>query len=227
VQEKLLTRTQRTRLRRSPNRASYDREFAYAILDEAIVCHLGFVHDSQPYVIPTLCARVGDVLYLHGSAAGRALKQMKSLPRVCVNATITDGLVLARSAFFHSVNYRSVVVLGAAEEITGDEKLVALEAFTNTVVPGRWDHVRGPSRQELKATTILRMPLEEASIKHRNGPPGDAPEDLELDHWSGVIPLELRALTPVPNPNLRPDIAIPTHVVDFKVRAAPHPIFEV
>ena len=219
-------RTERTRLQRYPARASYERESIYAILDEALVCHMGFVVEEQPYVIPTLCARAGDALYLHGSAASRALRTMQRIPRVCVTATLMDGLVLARSAFFHSVNYRSVVVLGSATAISADEKEFALEQFTNAIVPGRWNDVRGPTRQELKATNILRMPLDEASVKTRNGPPSDLEEDHELDAWSGVIPLELRALPAVPDPTLREGIAMPSNVSTYAVRPEPHPLFE-
>jgi uncharacterized protein len=213
-----IKRTHRTRLRRYPDRAGYQRDEIYAVLDEALVCHMGFTVDDQPYVIPTLCARVDDCLYLHGSAASRALKTMRSIPRVCVTATLIDGLVLARSAFFHSVNYRSVVVVGAAESIADDEKRIALERFTNTLVDGRWDDVRPPTPKELKGTEILRMPLEEASLKSRNGPPSDLDQDLARDTWSGVIPLELRALPPVPDPTLRPGIAVPEYVAGFSLR---------
>lgn len=219
-----IERTYRTRLRRYPERASYERDSIYAVLDEALVCHMGFTVAEQPYVIPTLCARVDDCLYLHGSAASRALKTMASIPRVCVTATVIDGLVLARSAFFHSVNYRSVVVVGAAESIADDEKLIALERLTDTLVDGRWNDVRPPTPQELKGTKILRMPLEEASLKSRSGPPSDLEEDLELDTWSGVIPLELRALPPVPDPTLRPGIAVPQYVAGYTVRKWPGPL---
>jgi len=207
-----VTRTPQTRLKRYPARASYLREDIYAILDEALVCHMGFVVDDQPYVIPTLCARVDNVLYLHGSSASRALKTMSGIPRVCVTATLMDGLVLARSAFFHSVNYRSVVVLGAAEEVSTAEKELALESFTNAIVPGRWNDVRSPSRKELKATRILKLALDEASVKARSGPPSDLEEDLALDTWSGVIPVRVRPDKPVPDPTLRSGIAVPGYI---------------
>jgi nitroimidazol reductase NimA-like FMN-containing flavoprotein (pyridoxamine 5'-phosphate oxidase superfamily) len=222
-----LERTDRTRLRRYAERASYERADIYAVIDEAIVCHMGFMVDEQPYVIPTLCARVGDALYLHGSAASRALRTMKTAPRVCVTATIIDGLVLARSAFFHSVNYRSVVALGTAESITDpEEKLVALEHFTNAVVDGeRWADVRPPTRQELKGTEILKMELNEASLKSRSGPPSDLPEDLELDAWCGVIPIELKLRQPIPDPTLRDGIEPPDYVWEFiaRDRRPPYP----
>lgn len=212
-----IERTDRTRLRRYPARASYEREQIYAVLDEALVCHMGFSVDDQPYVIPTLCARVDDDLYLHGSAASRALNAMQATPRVCVTATLVDGLVLARSAFYHSVNYRSVVVLGFAAPIEADEKLVALERFTNALVNGRWDDVRPPTPQELKATVILRMPLQEASLKSRNGPPSDLEEDLARDTWSGVIPLELHSLASIPDPTLRAGIPVPDYVAGYRL----------
>ncbi len=221
----LLQRTDRTRLRRYADRARYERDSIYAVLDEALVCHMGFNVDEQPYVIPTLCARVDDHLYLHGSAASRALKQIRGALRVCVTATLIDGLVLARSAFYHSVNYRSVVVLGAAASIgEEDEKLRALEGFTNALVSGRWDEVRPPTRQELKATEILRMPLDEASLKLRNGPPSDLEEDHARETWSGVIPLELRVLPPVPDPTLRPGVQVPEYVANYTLRSGSHPL---
>jgi uncharacterized protein len=182
----------------------------HAILDEALVCHLGFAVDGQPYVIPTLCARVDDELYVHGSAASRALRGLSGGIAVCVTVTLIDGLVLARSAFHHSVNYRSVVVLGRAELIDGAvEKEAALRRFVERVVPGRWDDVRAPTDRELRATSVLRLPLSEASAKVRSGGPVDDAEDLGLDVWAGVIPLELQALAPVADPALRKGIDTP------------------
>jgi nitroimidazol reductase NimA-like FMN-containing flavoprotein (pyridoxamine 5'-phosphate oxidase superfamily) len=208
--------TDRTRLQRYPGRARYERDAIYDVLDEALVCHMGFSVRSQPYVIPTLCARVDDQLYLHGSAASRALTAMTSLPRVCVTATILDGLVLSRSAFNHSVNYRSVVVIGSATLIADiGEKRRALEQFTNAIVVGRWDDVRPPTRQELKGTTILRIPLVEASLKSRSGGPTDPDEERELDAWAGVIPLSVRASEPIPDPTLREGIAVPRYVAAY------------
>ena len=208
------TPTQRTRGRRVPDRLRYDREFVYEILDEALICHMGFVDErGQPFVIPTLCARVDDEIYLHGSAASRALRAMTAGVRVCVTATIVDGIILARSAFFHSINYRSAVVFGTATAITDpDEKLAALRRFTDTLVaPGRFDAVRSPSRQEFKATMIARMPIEEASAKTRSGPPADLEEDLDREVWAGVIPIELRAGRGVPAPDLRAGVSMPRY----------------
>jgi uncharacterized protein len=208
----------RTRIRRIPENARYDRSAIDAILDEALVAHLGFVDGGQPYVIPTLHARVVDVVYVHGSAASRTLRRLAAGAPVCLTATVLDGLVLARSVFEHSVNYRSVVVLGTATLVAEpDEKLRALEAFSEQLVRGRWANVRHPSERELKATSILSLPLDEASAKLRNGPPsdGDSP-DAELDVWAGIVPLELRALAPVPAPELRPGIPVPRYINPYR-----------
>jgi hypothetical protein len=195
-----LTATERTRLRRLPSRGSYDQTTIDAILDEGLVCHVGFVHDGQPYVLPTTYARVGDALYLHGSAASRMLRGLREGLPVAVTVTLLDGLVLARAAFHQSMNYRCVVILGAAEEVTGDaERLAALEAIVEHVVPGRWREVRGPSTQELRATMVLRVPIVEASAKVRTGGPLDDAEDLGWPCWAGHIPLRLTASTPVPD----------------------------
>lgn len=183
---------QRTRVRRVPARGSYDRETIHAILDEALVTHLGFLDDGQPYVIPTLHARVGETLYLHGSAASRAVRTLAAGAPVCLTVTLLDGLVLARSAFHHSVNYRSVVVLGVARPVEGsDERLRALEAFTEKLIPGRWGEVRPPTPNELKGTRVLAMQLDEASAKVRSGPPIDELADHDLRVWAGVLPLRL------------------------------------
>ena len=182
------------RVKREPQRGVYDRETIDAILDEALVCHLGFAVDGQPYVIPTLHARVGDLLYIHGSAASRMLRHAASDARICVTVTLLDGLVLARSVFNHSIDYRSVVVLGTPTLVEAvDEKREALRAFTEHVAPGRWEDARQPTEQELKATWILSIPLDEASAKVRTGPPEDEPEDLDLPVWAGVVPIHLAA----------------------------------
>jgi len=183
----------RIRVRREPHRGRYDRETIDAILDEALICHLGFEVDGQPFVIPTLHARVGDRLYVHGSAASRMLRHADSGARVCATATLFDGLVLARSVFNHSVNYRSVAVFGKATLVEGDEKRAALRALTEQLAPGRWDEARQPTEQELKATWILWLPLDEASAKVRTGAEEDEPEDLELPVWAGVVPVHLAA----------------------------------
>ena len=183
--------TEKTRVRRLPKRAVYDRERIYSILDEGYVCHLGFVVDDQPYVIPTGYARVQDSIYIHGSAASRMIRTASGQIDVCVTVTLIDGLVLARSAFHHSMNYRSVVLLGKARLVTErDEKRNALRAFTDHIVPGRWDEVRPPTEQELNGTSVLAMPIDEASAKVRTGPPVDDAEDYALPVWAGVIPVE-------------------------------------
>jgi nitroimidazol reductase NimA-like FMN-containing flavoprotein (pyridoxamine 5'-phosphate oxidase superfamily) len=185
--------TDRTRVRREPERGRYDRETIDAILDEALFCHLGFVADGQPYVIPTLHARRGDLLYVHGSSASRMLRHAGTGAPMCATVTLLDGLVLAKSVFNHSINYRSVVVLGKARRVEDDEKLEALRLFTEHVAPGRWDEARQPTATELKATAILALPLDEASAKLRTGAPQDAPEDTDLPVWSGVLPIHLAA----------------------------------
>jgi uncharacterized protein len=182
------------RVKREPQRGVYDRETIDAILDEALVCHLGFAVDGQPYVIPTLHARIGDLLYVHGSAASRMLRHAASDARICVTVTLLDGLVLARSVFNHSIDYRSVVVLGTPTLVEDvGEKREALHAFTDHIAPGRWEEARQPTDQELKATWILSVPLDEASAKIRTGPPEDEPEDLDLPVWAGVVPIHLAA----------------------------------
>ena len=208
----------RTRVRRVSENARYDREAIDAILDAALVCQLGFVQDGQPYVIPTLHARVGDRLYVHGSSASRAVRALGAGIPACVAVTLVDGIVLARSVFEHSVNYRSVVVLGTATPVEDpDEKLAALEAFTEHLLPGRWADARQPTRKELKATGVLSLPIDEASAKVRTGPPDDgATPDAALDVWAGHIPLVTRALAAVPDPSLRPGIATPAYVRRYR-----------
>jgi len=208
--------TAKTKLRRLPKRGSYDRELIYQILDEGFICHVGFVVDEQPYVIPTGYGRVGDTLYLHGSAASRMLRNLAKGIDVCVTVTLTDGLVLARSAFHHSMNYRSVVVLGKATVVEDEhEKLIALEALANHIIPHRWAEVRAPNEQELKATLVLALPLVEVSAKVRTGPPIDDEEDYQLPVWAGVIPLRLQAAPPVSDPRLRQDIEPPAHARNY------------
>lgn len=202
--------TPRTRVRRLPKRGGYDRATIDPILDEALVAHLGFTVDEQPYVIPTLHARAGDVVYVHGSAASRMLKRLGQGFPACLTVTLVDGVVLARSIFNHSMNYRSVVLLGHAEPVTTkQEKLAALLAFSEKILPGRWDEVREPTATELKATSVLRLPIDEASAKVRSGPPGDADLDGSIPVWAGVIPTGLVQGTPVPDPRLAFDLPAP------------------
>ena len=209
--------TPRTTVRRRPERGRHEREVVYAILDEGLVCHVGFTADQGPVVIPTTYARDGDFLYLHGSPASRMLRNLAAGVDCCVTVTLLDGLVLARSAFHHSMNYRSVVVLGTAVAVEdASEKLRALEAFVEHIVPGRTAGTRGPSVKELARTLVLRLPLEEASAKLRVGPPSDDEEDLALDHWAGVVPLSLTAGEAIDDPLLRDGIPRPVHATDYR-----------
>lgn len=194
--------SERTRVRREPQRGRYDRETIDRILDAALVCHLGFVHDGHPFVIPTLFARLGDDLFVHGSSASRMLRTLAGGVDVCLTVTLIDGIVLARSVFNHSVNYRSVVALGRAVPV--EDKEPALHAFMEKLLPGRWAETRPPTATELKATAILRLPLDEASAKLREGPPKDDEEDYEWPVWAGVIPLESSWGPPVPDPRVLP-----------------------
>ena len=197
------TPTERTQVKRLAKRGVYDRARVHAILDEGFICHVGFAVDGQPYVIPTGYARAGDRLYIHGSAASRMLRALGQGAQLCVTVTLVDGLVLARSAFHHSMNYRSVVVLGQARVVTDpEEKTAALSRFTNHVVPGRWEEVRQPTEQELKSTTVLALELDEVSAKVRTGGPIDDEEDYALPIWAGVVPLRVEADDPLPDARL-------------------------
>jgi nitroimidazol reductase NimA-like FMN-containing flavoprotein (pyridoxamine 5'-phosphate oxidase superfamily) len=201
---------------REPQRGIYDRETIYKILDEGFVCHVGFTVDGQPYVIPTMFARVGDAIYFHGSAASRMLRGAGEGMPVCITVTLADGLVLARSVFNHSMNYRSVVALGQAELVdTPEEKITALHAFTEKILPGRWNDVRQPNEKELKATSILRLPLTEVSAKVRSGPPEDDAEDYALRVWAGVVPLRLAAEAPVRDERCDASIPVPHYAACY------------
>jgi nitroimidazol reductase NimA-like FMN-containing flavoprotein (pyridoxamine 5'-phosphate oxidase superfamily) len=203
--------TERNRVRRLPARASHERDAVHAILDAALVCHLGFVDGGQPFVIPTLHARDGDRVLVHGSSKSRTLAALAGGADVCLTVTLIDGLVLARSAFHHSVNYRSVTVFGRASAIADDDgKLAALRAFTERLYPGRWDEVRAPNASELKATHVLSLPLEESVAKVRTGPPLDDPEDMAWPVWAGVVPLETIGRAPVPDAQLAPEMRLRT-----------------
>lgn len=209
-------KTPRTTLERLPRRGAHDRASVDAVLDEGLVCHVGFVADGQPYVIPTAYARVGATLYVHGSAASRMLHALAGGIPVCVTVTLLDGLVLARSAFHHSMNYRSVVVLGTARLVSEPgEKARALDAIVQHLVPGRAPDVRGASEAESKATSVLALAIEEASVKVRSGPPLEDPEDMGLGCWAGVIPLALRAGVPVADPALPAGIAPPSYATGY------------
>jgi nitroimidazol reductase NimA-like FMN-containing flavoprotein (pyridoxamine 5'-phosphate oxidase superfamily) len=203
----------RTRARRVTQNAVHDPARILAILDEGFVCHLAFVDADHPVCVPTLYARLGDHVYVHGSAASRALQASTGGLPVCLTVTLVDGLVLARSAFHHSINYRSVIVFGIAELVEDRKaRLAAVQAFTERIAPGRSADVRPPSAQEMKATAIVRLALTEVSAKVRQGPPVDRAEDYALDHWAGVIPLKLERLVPQPDPKLRPGIHAPDNL---------------
>jgi nitroimidazol reductase NimA-like FMN-containing flavoprotein (pyridoxamine 5'-phosphate oxidase superfamily) len=209
--------TERTTLKRLPKRGVFDRDLVYQILDEGFVCHVSFAVDGQPFVIPTGYARIGDQLYIHGSQVSRMLRTLSSGIEVCVAVTLVDGLVLARSAFHHSMNYRSVVIFGRAALVEArDAKLAALFAFSEQVIPGRWDDVRQPTEAELKATTVLSLPLGEVSAKVRTGPPIDDEEDYALPVWAGVLPLKLVAGEPVSDPRLPESIGPPAYTREYK-----------
>jgi uncharacterized protein len=204
--------TSQTKLRRKPSRGLHDRATIEAIFDEALVSHLGFIDAGMPVVIPTLHVRVGAHVYLHGSAASRALRESRGA-EVCLTATLVDGLVLARAVMHHSANYRSAMLFGAGEWIDDEEeKLTALEALVEKLVPGRWGDARVPTAKELRATALLRIPLEEASAKVRTGPPGDDAEDMELPVWAGVVGLRTVAEDPEPDPLLAAGIEPPEYL---------------
>jgi nitroimidazol reductase NimA-like FMN-containing flavoprotein (pyridoxamine 5'-phosphate oxidase superfamily) len=208
--------TARTRVVREPQRAVYDRNAVYEILDAGFICHVGFSIDSQPYVIPTSYGRKDDVLYIHGSAASRMLRHASNGIPVCVTVTLLDGLVLARSIFNHSMNYRSVIVLGTAFEIRErEEKLAALHSLSEHILPGRWKDTRQPNEQELKATTVLRLAVEEFSAKVRQGPPIDDEEDYSFATWAGVIPLDVVARDPVSDSRLLPGTSVPNYASQY------------
>jgi nitroimidazol reductase NimA-like FMN-containing flavoprotein (pyridoxamine 5'-phosphate oxidase superfamily) len=209
--------TDRTRLVREAHRAVYDRQAIYKILDEGLVCHVGFTAGSQPYAIPTMYARIRDAIYFHGSAASRMLRGLSGGLPVCITVTLTDGLVLARSVFNHSMNYRSVVAIGNATLIDDpSEKLLALEAFTEKLIPGRWNDARQPNERELKSTSILNLPLQEVSAKVRTGDVEDDTDDFTLPVWAGVIPIRLVPDAPIRDPRCDPSIPTPSYAAKYR-----------
>ena len=216
TQSQTLSATERTRLRRHAERGKTEHADLLAVLDAGMICHLGVVMDGAPVVLPTAYGRIGDTLYLHGSSANRSLHAADG-QQVCVTVTHVDGLVCARSVFSHSVNYRCAMVFGTAHIVTdAGERLAGLRAVTEQLIPGRWDAVRAPTRKELAATSVLAIPLAEASVKIRTGPPGDEPEDLDLPVWAGVVPMAVGFGEPEPDPALRPGLIAPEHI---RVRA--------
>src|SRR5260370_25844478 len=211
------TPTERTRVVREPHRGIYDRETIYKILDEGFVCHVGFSADAQPFVIPTLYARVGDAIYFHGSAASRMLRGASTGTAVCITVTLTDGLVLARSVFNHSMNYRSVVALGNATLVeVAAEKLEALHAFPAKILPGRWEAPRHTNEKELRSPAILTLPLTEVSAKVRSGPVLDDEEDYALPVWAGIVPLHLQAEDPIRDERCDPAIPVPAYAASYR-----------
>jgi nitroimidazol reductase NimA-like FMN-containing flavoprotein (pyridoxamine 5'-phosphate oxidase superfamily) len=211
--------TPRTTVKRLPQRGAYDRATINAILDEALICHLGFVADGQPFVIPTIHARGGESVFIHGSQASRMLRVTRAGAVVCLTVTLIDGLVAARSAFHHSMNYRSVVILGTAVEVTEPaEKLAAMRTIVEHIIPGRWDEVRQPSEAELKQTTVLALPITEGSAKIRTGPALDDEADYSLPIWAGVVPLRLTPGAPIRDERCDPAIAIPSSITEYASR---------
>ena len=208
--------TKRTKLRRVPLRGKYDIQSIYSVLDAHFLCHIGFVYEDHPVVIPTLYGRNEDTLYIHGATTSRLITSLKKGIDVSVAVTLIDGIVLARSAFHHSMNYRSVVLFGAAEPVEGgQEKLGALKCISDQVMPGRWEEVRPPNNKELKATTILSFSIHEASAKVRTGPPVDEKEDYALDVWAGVLPLMMNPMEPVADPLLRENVPFNESILEF------------
>src|SRR5580698_9410496 len=213
-----VTRTPRTIVNRMRKRASYDRGVVHAILDRSLVCHVGVVIDGTPRVLPTLHARIDDSVFIHGAASNRMIRTAAEGVEVCLTATLIDGLVMARSAFHHSVNYRSAVIFGVAHEVADPErKLAAMRALVEHIAPGRWERSRQPNPKELAATSILELPITEASAKVRTGGPIDDEEDYALPHWAGVIPLRTDALLPIADARLNPAIAMPPTISEYRV----------
>jgi len=213
-------KTDRVTLRRRPQRGAYDEATIFSILDATFLCHVGFVLDRQPFVIPTSFGRSGRTIYVHGAAASRMLRELSTGLPVCVTVTVLDGLVLARSIFHHSMNYRSVVILGSATLCADEEKSRGLKVVSDHIIPGRWAEVRAPNAIELRATSLLKLEITEASAKIRQGPPIDDEEDHALGCWAGVLPLMLAPQEPVPDPRLATGIAVPDYVRAFPARQA-------
>lgn len=208
--------TGQNRIKRLPERGHYDRETIYQILDEALICHVGFVENKQPYVIPINFARVGDNIVLHGAKASRLLKHVAGGNAICVEVTLVDGLVLARSVFHHSINYRSVVLFGKGRIVVEDkEKLAALQAVVEHIIPGRWREARLPNRKEMNATSVVSIKIDQASAKVRSGPPGDDEADYALPIWAGVLPLKEMSLSPVRDELMTQDIAVPGYITKY------------
>jgi nitroimidazol reductase NimA-like FMN-containing flavoprotein (pyridoxamine 5'-phosphate oxidase superfamily) len=206
-------RSDKSRVKRHPERGAYDQTTIYEIIDEALICHVAFVQDDEPFVIPTLHARAGDSILLHGASSSRLMRHMESGHRLSLAFTLVDGLVLARSVFSHSINYRSVVLFGRGRQIASDdEKMATLERFTEAIMPGRWADARWPTAVELRATSVVEVPIELASAKIRHGPPMDDDADLALPVWAGLVPLRQRADVPIRDPQQTDEVALPDYV---------------
>jgi uncharacterized protein len=215
--------TSRNKVKRHPERGAYDSSVIYPIVDEALICHVGFAYDNQPFVIPTLHARQGDAILLHGAKGSRLLRHVETGGEVCITITLLDGIVLARSVFSHSINYRSVVLFGKGQVILDDDmRMQALEAFTERLIPGRWQDARPPSPVELKQTTIVAVPIESASAKVRSGPPKDNQDDMELPVWAGILPLHQACGIPIADPQLRAEIGVPEYVRNYRQATTNH-----
>jgi uncharacterized protein len=208
--------TERTRVKRFAKYANYDRNVVYSIIDRALICHVGFITDAVPHIIPTLHVRIADDLYLHGASSNQMLRAAAAGNEICVAITHVDGIVLARSALYHTMNYRSAVIFGRASAVETDRKPEVLRALVEHVVPGRWSSTRRPSNDELATTLIIALPLNEASAKIRTGDPNDAEQDYKLRHWAGVIPLRLQADPPIADAKLDASIALPEHVRAYR-----------
>jgi nitroimidazol reductase NimA-like FMN-containing flavoprotein (pyridoxamine 5'-phosphate oxidase superfamily) len=210
-------KTARNKVKRHPERGAYDPAVIYPIVDEALICHVGFIQDNQPYIIPTLHARQDDTILLHGAKGSRLLRYIEAGGDVCITITLIDGIVLARSAFSHSVNYRSAVLFGKGQMILDDDaRMQALELFTERLIPGRWQDVRPPNAVELKQTTIVAVPIESASAKVRSGPPKDGQDDLDWPAWAGVLPLQQVSGVAIPDPQLVAPIEVPEYIRDYR-----------
>ena len=213
----IFTATEQNRVNRHSERGRYDRHEIYPIIDEALICHVGIVADGQPFVIPTIHARLGDTLYLHGAVASRMLRHIRDGNTICAEFTLLDGIVFARSVFNHSMNYRSAVVFGLGRLVESDsEKMSALEAITEHIARGRWSEAWLPTRKELAATLVVAVPIDSASAKVRSGPPGDDAEDLSFPVWAGVLPFRQQPLPPVPDPKMSTPIALPHYIAGYR-----------
>jgi nitroimidazol reductase NimA-like FMN-containing flavoprotein (pyridoxamine 5'-phosphate oxidase superfamily) len=212
-----ITRTERTRVRRFAKYANYERKTIYSIIDRALICHVGFVADGAPRVIPTLLVRIDDQIYLHGSTGNQMLRTAAEGKDICVTVTHVDGIVLARSALYHTMNYRSAVIFGRATVIAPERKPEIMRALVEHIVPGRWTGTRQPTIDELATTQIVALSLTEASAKIRSGHPSDAEEDYHLPHWAGVIPIRIQTSTPIPDAQLKSAVPMPDHVRDYRL----------